>query len=245
MALPRARLGNPRDLLVRALPANLNYRNDTVVEYMTEIALWWVIEADLDGFRVDAVKHMHPHFLNTLRAKLDARIEANSDQLFWTIGETFTGGWQSGGGSEAELVKAYISGDQLYGQFDFPLYWPLREAFAQRSAPLSWLAEAALGSKDFYGAEAIMSSFLGNHDVTRFINVANGDNLDSCPNGSTVVGWDCPPAQPSAEEAYQRLRDAFIFLASYSAVPLIYYGDEIGLAGARPRQPPNHTGKDQ
>ena len=211
---------------------DLNYRNDEVVEYMTEVALWWVMEADLDGFRVDAVKHMHPHFLNTLRAKLDARIEARSDQLFWTIGETFTGAWQSGGGSEAELVKAYVSDDQLYGQFDFPLYWPIRDAFAHRSAPLSWLAEAALGSKDFYGTSAIMSSFLGNHDVTRFINVAAGDNLDTCPEGSNVVAWDCPPSQPDTEEPYARLLDAFIFLTAYTAVPLIYYGDEIGLAGA-------------
>ena len=211
---------------------DLNYRNDVVVEYMSEVALWWILEADLDGFRVDAVKHMHPHFLHTLRAKIDQQIEAHSDQLFWTIGETFTGGWQEGGGSEAELVKAYISDDQLYGQFDFPLYWPLREAFATRSAPLTWLAQAALGAKDYYGEQAIMSSFLGNHDVTRFISAANGDNLASCEGGSTVVAWDCPPAQPSESQAYARLLEAFTFLTSYTAVPLIYYGDEIGLAGA-------------
>ena len=77
-----------------------------------------------------------------------------------------------------------------------------------------------------------MSSFLGNHDVTRFINVANGDNLNTCPGGSPVVAWDCPPLQPSDAEPYDRLLDAFIFLTAYTSVPLIYYGDEVGLAGA-------------
>jgi neopullulanase len=211
---------------------DLNYRNDAVVEYMSEVALRWAIDGDLDGFRVDAVKHMHPHFLHTLRAKLDARLEAQSDQRFWTVGETFTGSWQTGGGSEAERVKAYVSSDQLVGQFDFPLFWPIRAAFADRSAPLSWLAEAATGSAEFYGPDAIMASFLGNHDVSRFITVAHGDNLESCPDGSPVVPWDCPPPQPEAAEPYARLLHAFTFLAAYTAVPLIYYGDEVGLAGA-------------
>ncbi|MGB0589151.1 MAG: alpha-amylase family glycosyl hydrolase [Myxococcota bacterium] len=211
---------------------DLNYRNDTVVEYMSEVALKWAIDADLDGFRVDAVKHMHPHFLHTLRAKLDTRLEAHSDQQFWTVGETFTGSWQTGGGSEAEQVKAYISDDQLIGQFDFPLFWPIRGAFADRSAPLSWLAEAAEGSANFYGPDAIMSSFLGNHDVSRFITVAQGDNLSNCPGGSSVVAWDCPPPQPVGAIPYVRLLHAFTFLVAYPAVPLVYYGDEIGLAGA-------------
>jgi len=211
---------------------DLNHRVDEVVEHLTEVALKWAIDADLDGFRVDAVKHVHPHFLNTLRAKLDARMEAHGDQVFWTVGETFTGGWQPGGGSEAELVAAYVADDQLYGQFDFPLFWAIRGAFAHRTTPLSWLAEVASGSATYYGEGAIMASFLGNHDVTRFISEANGDDLTSCPGGGETVAWDCPPTQPLEAEAYTRLVQAFTFLTVYPAVPLVYYGDEIGLAGA-------------
>ena len=47
-----------------------------------------------------------------------------------------------------------------------------------------------------------------------------------------MVPWDCPPAQPEAAQPYARLLHAFTFLAVYTAVPLIYYGDEVGLAGA-------------
>ena len=42
---------------------DLNYESDAAVEEMANAALWWVMEADLDGFRIDAVKHMHDNFL--------------------------------------------------------------------------------------------------------------------------------------------------------------------------------------
>ena len=164
--------------------------------------------------------------------QLDTQIEATSDLPFYTVGETFTGSWQPGGGSEAELVGKYVSDDQLYGQFDFPMYWPIRGAFATEDTALSWLGEVALGTHSYYGAGSIMSSFLGNHDVSRFISEAAGDIPEACLDGSIVVAWDCPPAQPTMEEPYERIRRAFTFLAAHSAIPLIYYGDEIGLAGA-------------
>jgi glycosidase len=68
--------------------------------------------------------------------------------------------------------------------------------------------------------------------VSRFITVAQGDNLSNCSGGSSVVAWDCPPPQPADEGPYARLLHAFTFLVAYPAVPLVYYGDEIGLAGA-------------
>ncbi|MGM0578725.1 MAG: alpha-amylase family glycosyl hydrolase [Myxococcota bacterium] len=211
---------------------DLAHQRDVVVERITDVALQWAIEADLDGFRVDAVKHVHRHALHTLRAKLDRRIEAGSDVPFWTVGETFTGGWGGGTGSEENLIKAYIGPSQLYGQFDFPLFWAVLGAFAHETTPLSRLGEVMVGSAGFYGPDAIMASFLGNHDVARFVSVAAGDVPEQCPGGSGAVGWECPPAQPSDPEPYRRLERAFTFLAAAPEIPLIYYGDEIGLAGA-------------
>ena len=211
---------------------DLNHRNDDVVEHITEMALFWAREADLDGFRVDAVKHIHPHFLNTLRARIESEIEAGSGQTFWLVGETFTGPWGGGEGSEESLIKEYVSSDRLHGQFDFPLYWALLESLGRHEASLEVLAQVIVGSDGYYGQGALMSSFLGNHDVARFVSHATGDISDLWGNGSQEQGWENPPPQPAASEAYERLKRAFTLLAGLVQIPLIYYGDEIGLAGA-------------
>ena len=77
-----------------------------------------------------------------------------------------------------------------------------------------------------------MSSFLGNHDVPRFISHAAGDIADLWGNGSHEQAWIAPPDQPGPQEPYERLKQAFTLLAGLQHIPLLYYGDEVGLAGA-------------
>lgn len=211
---------------------DLDHSNDEVVEYVTEVAMYWARTIDVDGFRVDAVKHMIPHVLHTLRAKIEAEIDAHASLPMWTVGETFTGGWGGGQGSEEALIKQYVSPDQLHGQFDFPLYWALTETLARGDTGVSNLGGVLLGTTPYHGVTTPMASFLGNHDVSRFISHANGDIGDLWGNGSTEQGWENPPPQPTSEAPYQRLRMAFTFLAAAPWIPLIYYGDEVGLAGA-------------
>ena len=211
---------------------DLNHRNDDVVEYITDVALHWIREANLDGFRVDAVKHMHPHFLYTLRSRIENVVEPGSGQTFWLVGETFTGAWGGGNGSEENLIKKYIGPDQLHGQFDFPLYWTLLETLGRHEAGLDKLADVLNGSMGFYGDDALMSSFLGNHDVPRFVSHAAGDIGDLWGNGAHAQAWSAPPDQPASTQPYERLKQAFTLLAGLNQIPLLYYGDEIGLAGA-------------
>jgi len=211
---------------------DLNHRNDVVVEYMSEMALFWIQEADLDGFRVDAVKHIHPHLLYTLRAKIEERVETPSDTTFWLVGETFTGGWGGGTGTEENLIKKYIGPNQLHGQFDFPLYWTLLETLGRHEAGLEKLADIVSKTYPFYGEDALMSSFLGNHDVPRFLSHAHGDIGDLWGNGAHEQAWTNPPIQPEVKAPYERLMQAFTLLAGLQHIPLVYYGDEIGLAGA-------------
>ncbi len=211
---------------------DLNHRNDAVVEHMSDVALHWLREADLDGFRIDAAKHMHPNFFRTLRHKVAEHITAHADQPLWFVGETFSGGWGGGTGSEEALVASYLGPSLLDGQFDFPLYWPLRDALATESAPLSWLGEVIVGTHAYYGEDAVMSSFIGNHDLPRFISIAAGQSIDTCPDGASPAAWECPPELVVEEDPYGRLLRAFTVLAAGPEVPLLYYGDEIGLPGA-------------
>jgi glycosidase len=63
---------------------------------------------------------------------------------------------------------------------------------------------------------------IGNHDVARFASVAAGDG-----DGD---GWT-PAAQPTDPTVYARQRMALAIVFTLPGAPVVYYGDEIALAG--------------
>jgi hypothetical protein len=97
---------------------------------------------------------------------------------------------------------------------------------------LSWKSDANLRELDhvlsntftFYGPDAIMSPFFGNHDLPRFISTAAGDRTDD--------GWSAPPGPPNSDLPYSKLKLAFTLLFTIPGAPMFYYGDEIGMPGA-------------
>jgi glycosidase len=80
---------------------------------------------------------------------------------------------------------------------------------------------------------------LGTHDMMRVIhhaeNVPVGTGEWDDGKGTTaprVAGWTTRPTEPSTIEAYERLANGFAVIFTNKGAPLIYYGDEVGLAGA-------------
>jgi alpha-glucosidase len=119
----------------------------------------------------------------------------------------------------------------LDGQFDFSIYFKMLDTIAREEGPLYELENEYLYSQEAYQG-ALMSNFLGNHDVERFISHASGqvsslwgDGL--CPDGE----WRGPAEAPQNEKPYQLLELAWTWLLTHPGTSLIYYGDEIGLAG--------------
>jgi len=87
--------------------------------------------------------------------------------------------------------------------FDFPLFYPVRRAFAE-GKPLKEVA-TMLAHDQLYRDAASLVTFVGNHDTPRFMN----------ESGATVDG----------------LKLAFAFLLTARGLPMIYAGDEIGMPG--------------
>lgn len=202
---------------------DIDYTNHNALTTMVDDTLNWVLNAGFDGMRVDAVKHFEHIVGQRLALELAEKYEIGGIR-FYMVGETFTGGYGGSCGGGPDFIMQYINPIELDGQFDFPLFWVLLDVFAKQSADFNWLDTAVRGLERCYGSYPIMSPFLGNHDVARFISVANGDDISN--------PWNNPPPPPATSEPYHRLKLAFTFLLTYTGAPLIYYGDEIGMPGA-------------
>jgi glycosidase len=73
-----------------------------------------------------------------------------------------------------------------------------------------------------------MSNLLGNHDFPRFLAYADGDIPED--QDGREIGWNAPPVVNNPL-AYRKLLLAYAFLFTIRGIPLIYYGDEVGMTG--------------
>lgn len=202
-----------------------DYRVPAARNTVLDDATTLVVSTGADGFRVDALKHMDMQFVRELRSRMSAAFE-QTGVPFYMVGETFTG--------DTGLIRRYVGDDLVHGQFDFPSNLAILEGLAFDRIGLDELHRRVRGNGAAYGAGALMSTFLGNHDMARFVSNAAHD-LD-CGGWDIISdiaqGWRDPPSRPMNGEPYARLRMAFTYVFALPGIPLVYYGDEIGLPGA-------------
>lgn len=204
---------------------DLNYSNPAAVDAVLDYAMWWATESGCDGFRLDAVKHIEFKFIEELRKRAHDVMELTGID-FYIVGETFTG--------DADLIEDFIGADKIHGQFDFPANMSILKGFATQEMGLGAMDQAVRQAKAIYGDQALMSNFIGNHDIVRFVSMAAG--MINCGIWDVVSniaqGWKNPPGQPGDDAPYLKLRLAFTYIMTIPGVPLIYYGDEFGIPGA-------------
>jgi len=199
---------------------SLDYSNPEVLKVMTDSAFFWIEEFKLDGFRHDATKHIPQEFWRALTRKLKEDHMASKDQRLFQIGETF---------GNRELIGSYVGSGLLDGQFDFNLYFDARSAFAIDGVSFKMLDFSLHQTFNQYGFIHMMGNITGNHDMARFISLAGGGlGFDE---DQAEAGWS-RTVEVGDPVGYDKLASLTAFIMTIPGVPVIYYGDEIGLPGA-------------
>jgi glycosidase len=199
---------------------SLDFSKPEVIQTMVDSAFFWISEYNLDGFRHDATKHIPQEFWRALTQKLKEEYMVPKGKRLFQIGETF---------GNRELIGSYVGSGLLDGKFDFNLYFDARSAFAIDEVPFSMLDFSIHQTFNQYGFLNMMGNITGNHDMARFISLAGGDlRFDE---DQIEAGWD-REVGVGDPVGYDKLASLTAFIMTIPGIPVIYYGDEIGLPGA-------------
>ena len=200
----------------------LDLEKQEVTDFMVDSAIYWITEYDFDGFRHDATKHIPNNFWRTLNKKVK-KVSQEKGKYIYQIGETY--------GSH-ELINSYIGSGLLDAQFDFNMYDNALPVFATQDESMTRLGEALEASLSTYGYHHLMGNITGNQDKPRFMSYADGTlSFDTPWMEYKRIGWK-QTIEVQDSLAYRKMAMFNAFNLTIPGIPIIYYGDEIGMAGA-------------
>lgn len=188
---------------------DLNTLNPAVQRALIDAFVRWVELADLDGFRIDTLKHVEHEFWRVFAPEVRRRLAAGGKANFFMFGEAFDG--------RNEVVGPYTQPGEVDSAFFFPQYFQVFRDVFQSGGATSQVS-ALFDVRDnggLYGTQPqpggigvapnrALVNFIDNHDVARFL-----------------YGRDDLAA----------LENALLFLFTEDGIPCVYYGTEQGFRG--------------
>ena len=177
---------------------DLAQENPLVAEYLLQNALWWTESSGIDGFRIDTFPYVPRSFWTYyLKGVFDIYPKFFAVGEIYNTDPTVTSYWAGGN-------KGFDGVDTLLTTpFDFPMQDAINKVVNQGQS--ATVIANVLRQDRLFPHPEILVTFIGNHDMPRFITQANG----------------------SAD----KLKAAFALLMTMRGIPQIYYGDEIGMLG--------------
>jgi len=194
----------------------LDLEREDICQAMTDSALFWLENYELDGFRHDACKHIPEGYWRMLGQKMAKRFP---NRPIWMIGETY---------GSPQLIGSYVKSGMLNAQFDFNVYFTIRDALIKGNS-FETINQTVLESQAAYGAHHTMGNISGNHDQIRFASMA-GEAIGLDTQGKEE-GWTSEVGIGNAELAYKRALTQEALNLTLPGVPCIYQGDEYAEVG--------------
>ncbi|MPY62348.1 pullulanase-type alpha-1,6-glucosidase, partial [Streptomyces spongiae] len=180
-----------------------------VVRGMEKIYERWVRDFDVDGFRIDTVKHVNTEFWTQWATALDAYAAKHGRDDFFMFGEVYS--------ADTSVTSPYVTQGRLDSTLDFPFQDAAR-SYASQGGSAKRLA-SVFGDDYKYTTDKANAyeqvTFLGNHDMGRIGYFLKQDN---------------PKATDAELLAKDRLANELMFLSRGN--PVVYYGDEQGFTGS-------------
>ena len=188
------------------------------IDQVVDDAIWWLETFNFDGFRQDAVKHVPHAFWKQLTVAMKDKYP---EKQLYQIGETF--------GSD-ELILDYVNPGELDAQFNFAIYFNVRGEFASDNTNFFKFDDLLNLNLNTYYPANLMGNITSSHDQMRFIGVA--DNQVSWGDDCYQRSFYDPPNTVQNESSYSKLANFHAFNISIPGIPVVYYGEEIGLMGS-------------
>ncbi|MFD9101427.1 pullulanase-type alpha-1,6-glucosidase [Streptomyces virginiae] len=180
-----------------------------VVSGMEKIYEKWVKDFQIDGFRIDTVKHVNTEFWTQWATALDEYAAERGREDFFMFGEVYS--------ADTAVTSPYVTRGRLDATLDFPLQDAIR-AYASQGAAASRLGSVLADDYRYTSGKANayeQVTFLGNHDMGRF---------------GAFLKQDRPGAAEQELLGRYRLANELMFFSRGN--PVIYSGDEQGYTGA-------------
>jgi glycosidase len=197
---------------------------------MKEIFKWWITQTNIDGFRIDTMKHVElafwEDFCNEIR-EWAASAEGGGKEFFmmaevYSANVSFLNDFTVNNMADSLLgfqmagsVFDWNDGDNITVFKDSGIFSsrPKTQTLADIHAAVS--ADTGLGSLSIHtGGDGLTARqkaayFIDNHDLNRFLNSTSGVSNESA----------------SAAEILN-LQNALMWLLTWEGIPVIYYGTE-------------------
>jgi glycosidase len=179
-----------------------------VVDGMVDIYKTWIRDFQIDGFRIDTMKHVNDEFWQTFAPQILDYAHQQGRSQFFLFGEVFD--------TSRPFQSHFTTHDRVQAVLDFP-FQAAAQRFAANSGPTDALRDFFLADDWYTDADSNvyqMPTFLGNHDMGRIGFFLRGAN-----------------AGASDEEIFARDRLAHELMYFSRGNPVVYYGDEQGFVG--------------
>ena len=177
---------------------DLNQHDAEVSRYLIQNTLWWIGTTGLDGIRMDTWQYVPNSFWKDWTAAVKREFPN-----FKVVGEVKDGDAVHTSFFQGGRVRFDRVDSGLDSLLDFPLFYPIRHAFAE-GKPIDEIPKTL--AKDYlYTNSEILVTLLGGHDDGRFMS----------EKGASIAG----------------LKLANAFVLTTRGVPQLYYGDELAMEG--------------